>query len=69
MISHDLAGVEPFSLRRVRDKNGIIAEGDERLKDGSEVCASGAGEQAGDVMSCKQLCKDPPSKFRKFFRY
>ena len=21
------------------------------------------------VMSCKQLCKDPPSKFRKFFRY
>ena len=21
------------------------------------------------IMSCKQLCKDPPSKFRKFFRY
>ena len=55
MISHDLSGVEPFSLRRVRDKNGIIAEGDERLKDGSEVCASGAGEQAGDVFEHGEL--------------
>ena len=50
MISHDLPGAQPSSLRRFRYRNGIVAETDERLEDGAEVCAPGGGEQSGDVL-------------------
>ena len=50
MISHDLPGTQPSSLWRFRYRNGIVAETDERLEDGAEVCASGGGEQSGDVL-------------------
>lgn len=50
MISHDLPGAKPLSFWRFRNRKGIVAEGDERLEDGAEVCASGGGEQPGDVL-------------------
>ena len=60
MISHDLPGAKPLSFWRFRNRKGIVAEGDERLEDGAEVCASGGGEQPGDVMNRNQLCVVPP---------
>ena len=39
MSSQDLSCVEPFFFRRFRDYSGIIADSDERLEDGAEVCA------------------------------
>ena len=49
MISHDLSCVEPASLRRFRNRKGIIAEVDKRLEDGAEVGAFRAGEESGYV--------------------
>ena len=50
MISHDLPGAQPSSLWRFRYRKGIVAETDECLEDGAEVCAPGGGEQSGDVL-------------------
>ncbi len=42
MVSHDFPGVEPLSLRRFRNRNGIVADSDERFKDCLEVSSFGA---------------------------
>ena len=67
MIAQDFSGVQPFSLRRLRDRNGIIAQGDTAFEDGSEVSAFVAGKETGHVLEDYEFRVSSMGCFPHFF--